>query len=446
MPPLWTYLQPLQNLLPKDEYDSTIKPLRPQLVDGRLVLYAPNRYLRDRVQRCHLKLIRELLAKDEGNGRLKSVKVEVGEPPAQSAPKGPKPSTGTPKKPRPRSRLDASFTFESFVSGHCNRVALGAALRVAENPGGGNGNGLLVLHSPPGLGKTHLMHAIGHCIHDREDGRLRVVICRTQQFLKDAVEAFKHRGGAVEKLLQHYQSADVLLFDDIQFISGAPRTQKEFLNIFNTLCDRNRQIVLTCDRHPNQLPDMENGLKSRIAGGLSVSIKPPDRETCIAILRRGAEEAQVSLAPGVAEHLAQEANSSVRELNSALRCAVQTAQIMKVETISMKLVVEALREFSGSRNLHVSIEDILCAVVECYKVKRSDIMSKRKPQHVVRARHMGMYLAREFTNRSYSDIGQVFGGKHHATVKSACEKVAERIRTTPEFEADYRRLVRDIRG
>lgn len=446
MPPLLTCLQQLQNLLPKDEYDSTIRPLRPQLVDGRLVLYAPNRYLRDRVRRRHLKPIRELLAKDEGNGRLESVEVEVGEPPGQLAPKGPKRSTDTPKKLRSQSRLDASFTFESFVSGHCNRVALGAALRVAENPGNGNGNGLLVLHGPPGLGKTHLMHAIGHCIRDREGGRLRVVVCRTQQFLKDAVEAFKQRGGAVEKLLQHYQSADVLLFDDIQFIGGAPHTQKEFLNIFNSLYDSNRQIVLTCDRHPNQLSDMENGLKSRIAGGLSVSIKPPDRETCIAILRRSAEEAQTSLAPGVAEHLAQEANSSVRELNSALNCAVQMAQVMNVETINMKLVVEALHEFSGSRNLHVSIEDILCAVVECYKVKRSDIMSKRKSQHVVRARHMGMYLAREFTNHSYSDIGQAFGGKHPATVKSACEKVAERIGTTPEVEVDYRRLVRDIRG
>lgn len=443
MPPSHTCFQQLQKRLPPDEYDSKIKPLRAQPMGKRLLLYAPNAYLRDEVRRRYLPLIEEFLAKDKENGGFESVEVRVGEPPAPSAPKGPKRSDSASRQPWPQSELNPSYTFGSFVSGSCNRVALAAALRVAEKPGGNNG--LLVLHGSAGLGKTHLMHAIGHCIRDREDSWLRVVSRRTQQFVKEMVGAFQQRGGAVEKLLPRYQSADVLLFDDIQFIRGARRTQEEFLNIFNALCDGNRQIVLTCDRHPNEIRDLESGLKSRIAGGLSVAVKPPDRKTCLAILERGLEREQVSLAPGVAEHLAKKANSSVRELNSALHYVIRTAQFTGVKTVSMKLVIDALHEHFGPRNLHVDMEDILCAVAKYYKVKRSAIMSDRRPQHLVRARHMAMYLARELTNRSYPDIGQTFG-RDHSTVNSACKKVAERKGTDPDLEAEYRSLVRDIRG
>ena len=442
MPPLHTCFQQLQNLLPPDEYNSKIKPLRSQRMGDRLVVYAPNRYLCDEFLRRYQSLIKGFLAK--GSDGLKSVEAKVGEPAAQSAPKGPKRSDGASRKPWRRSKLNPDFTFGGFVSGPCNRVALSAALQVAEKPGGNNG--LLVLHGFPGLGKTHLMHAIGHCIRDREDGRLRIVCCRTQKFVSGVVDAFKQRGGAVEKLLRHYQSADVLLFDDIQFIRRKPQCQEEFLKIFNALHDRDRQIVLTCNRHPNQISDLEGGLKDRIAGGLSVSVEPPDRKTCITILERMAEREQVSLAPGVAEHLAENANSSVRELNSALRCVIQKAEAMDVETVTMRLAADALCESLGQLNLHVSIEDVLCKVAKYYKVEESDILSKRRPQHLVRARHMAIYLARELTNRSYSDIGQFFGKRHHTTVKSACEKVAELKEANPGVEAEYRDLVRIIKG
>ena len=435
MPPSHTCFQQLQKRLPPDEYDSKIKPLRAQPMGKRLLLYAPNAYLRDEVRRRYLPHIKE-------NGGFESVEVRVGEPPVPSAPKGPKRSDSTSRQPWPRNKLNPSFTFGSFVPGSCNRVALAAASRVAEKPGGNNG--LLVLHGSQGLGKTHLMHAIGHCIHEREGDRLRVVSRRTQQFRKDMVGAFQQRGGAVEKLLLLYQSADVLLFDDIQFICGARQTQEEFLNIFNALSDGNRQIVLTCDCHPNEIRDLESGLKSRIAGGLSVAVKPPDRKTCLAILKRGLEREQVSLAPGVAEHLAQKANSDVRKLKGALDCVIQMARFMGVKTATMDLAIDALSGIEP-RNQRVGIEDILCAVAEYYKVKRSDIMSDRRPQHLVRARHMAMYLARELTNRSYPDIGQTFG-RDHSTVNSACKKVAERKGTDPDLEAEYRSLVRDIRG
>lgn len=442
MPPLH---KQLQDLLSPDEYNSIIKPLREERRGDRLVLYAPNRYVCGQVrQRCQPH-IDAWLAKNKANGDgLKSVEVKVGEPAAQPHHKGPKRSDGASGEPWPQSKLNPDFTFDSFVSGSCNRVALGAALRVAEKPGGSNG--LLVLHGSPGLGKTHLMHAVGHCIHGREDSRLRVVSRRTQQFKVDVVEALKQRGGAVEQLLRRYQSADVLLFDDIQFIRRAPRVQEEFLKIFNTLCDNNRQIVLTSDHHPNQIPDLGSGLKSRLAGGLSVAIKPPDRKTCITILERGTEREHMGLAPGVAEHLAEKANSSVRELNSALHCVIQMAQFMGAQTVTMQLVMDALHEFFGPRNLHVSLEGILCAVLKYYKVKRSDILSKRRHQHLVRPRQMAMHLAREHTNHSYSDIGQFFGERHHTTVKSASKTVAERRGANPEVEAEYRSLVRDIKG
>ena len=435
----------LQSQLSANEFDSWIKPLQARQFGDRLMLFASNRYMHDEVQHRYLERIEEALAGGrDGSQPIEAVKVIVGEPFA-SPPKGPKASrsNGAAKKPWQEGRLRPAFTFENFVAGECNRVPLAVAQQLAENPLGGSNP--LVIYGDVGNGKTHLRDAIGHRIQERASGQLRVVICHAQHFVRYMVEAFKQRGNAVEAILRHYQAADVLLIDDIQFLRRAPNTQEEFFKIFNILYDRGSQIVLTSDRHPSRIPDLDDGLKSRLAGGLNVAIKPPDRSMSIAVLMRKAQQESISLSSEVLGRIAHKAASSVRELLSALHCITQMAKITG-SGITVELVDEALDGFFGRYNRHVGLDDILGVLVERYDVGRSDILSVRRSQHLVHARHMGMYLARELTNFSYSEIGKAFGGRHHTTVKSACGKVAELRRAGPSVEAEYLSLVKQIRG
>lgn len=445
MSPWQICLPKLKSELPADEFDSWIKPLQARQVGGRLTLFAANRYMHDKVQRCYLRLIERALAEaGDGSQGIEAVEVVVGAPTAPP-PKGPKAarSNGAAKKPWQESRLRPAFTFENFVAGECNRVALAAAQKLAENTlGGGNP---LVIYGDVGNGKTHLRDAIGHCVQERAMGQLRVIACHTQQFLRYMVDALKQRGNAVEAILLHYQTADFLLIDDIQFMHGAPQTQQEFFKIFNMLYDRGSQIVLTSDRHPSRMDGLDDGLRSRLAGGLNVAVKPPDWPTSIALLMRKAQKEGASLSSEAAERIAHKAASSVRELIGALHCVTQMAKITNRE-ITVELVDEALDDFLGRHNQHIGLDDILRVLEERYKVGRSDVLSKRRSRHLVHARHMGMYLARELTNLSLSEIGKAFGGRHHTTVKSACKKVAELRKTDPSVDAEYLSLVRQIRG
>ena len=440
MPPWEMCLQKLQREISAEAFDSTIRPLQAQPFQGGIKLFAPNRYIRDEVKREYLSLITQLFAESTGSSPIHELEVEVGEP-LEPKSKGPKRSIrGKTGRLSALGMIDPAYTFENFVEGESNRFAKVAARKVADNPGR-NGNPLL-FHGSVGLGKTHLMQAIGNFIQSR-DAEAGIVYCHCQVFLESMVEAIRLGGGAMQKFAQRYQSAGVLLVDDIQFMAGAPQTQKEFLRIFNRVWDGGRQIVATCDRYPRFVKGLEGSLKSRFSGGLHVQIKPPGKAMRVAILKDKARARGVSLSEEVAGYIATVANSNVRELNGALQSVIGQAQFIGGE-VTLALAQEALRHLVGAQNRSINVGEILRTVADRYDVKPSEILSKRRYRHLVRARHLAMYLVKELTNRSYSDIGKEFGGNHHTTVKSACGKIEKLIQTDPELEEELRSLVSDL--
>ncbi|MDD9964331.1 MAG: chromosomal replication initiator protein DnaA [Gammaproteobacteria bacterium] len=440
MPPWETCLQKLQEHISADAFDSTIRPLQAQPFQGGIKLYAPNRYIRDEVKREYLPLIVELLAEFGGDGLVQALEIEVGQP-SEPKPKGPKPSIqGGNGKSRARGGLDPAYTFENFVEGESNRFAKDAAQRVADNPGSNNP---LLFHGSVGLGKTHLMQAIGNLIQSR-DADVRIVYCHCQVFLESMVEAVRLGGSAMQQFARRYQSADALLVDDIQFIAGAPQTQKEFLKIFNRLWDDGRQIVVTCDRYPRYVKGLEGSLKSRLSGGLHVQIKPPGKAMRVAILQSKALSRGVSLSEEVAGYIATVANANVRELDGALQSVIGQARFIGDE-ITLELAQDALRHLVGGPGRTINIGEILRTVADHYDVKPAEILSRRRYRHLVRSRHVAMYLVKELTNRSYSDIGKEFGGSHHTTVKSACAKIERLVQTDPGLDEEIHSLVADLK-
>ena len=441
MPPWETCLQKLQEHISADAFDSAIRPLQAQPFQGGIKLYAPNRYIRDEVKREYLPLIVEFLSEFGGDGLVQALEVEVGQP-SELKPKGPKPSLkGGNGRSRARGGLDPAYTFGSFVEGESNRFAKVAAQHVADDPGGSNNP--LLLHGSVGLGKTHLMQAIGNFIQSR-DADVRIVYCHCQVFLESMVEAVRLGGGAMQQFARRYQSADVLLVDDIQFIAGAPQTQKEFLKIFNRLWDDSRQIVVTSNRYPRYVQGLEGSLKSRLTGGLHVQINPPGKAMRVAILKSRAQSRGVSLSEEVAGYIATVANANVRELDGALQSVIGQARFIGGE-VTLALAQDALRHLVGGMGRIINIGEILRTVADHYDVKPAEILSKRRYRHVVRSRHVAMYLVKELTNRSYSDIGKEFGGRHHTTVKSACAKVERLVQTDPELDEEIRSLVSDLK-
>ncbi len=445
MPPWETCLQKLQEHISADAFDSTIRPLQAQPIQGGIKLYAPNRYIRDEVKREYLPLIVEFLAEFGGDSLIQALEVEVGQP---SEPKamGPRPSfRGGNGKNRGQGRahggLDPAYTFESFVEGESNRFAKVAAQQVAENPG--RSNNPLLVHGSVGLGKTHLMQAIGNLIQSC-DADVRIVYCHCQVFLESMVEAVRMGGGAMQQFARPYQSADALLVDDIQFIAGAPQTQKEFLRIFNRLWDAGRQIVVTCDRYPRFVKGLEGSLKSRLSGGLHVQIKPPGKAMRVAIVKSKAQSRGVSLSDDVAGYIATVANANIRELDGALQSVIGQARFIGDE-ITLELAQDALRHLVGGPGRVINIGEILRSVADHYDVNPSEILSKRRYRHLVRSRHVAMYLVKELTNRSYSDIGKEFGGSHHTTVKSACAKIERLVQSDPELDEEINSLFADLK-
>lgn len=427
----------LQQTLPDHEFDKKIRPLQAQQVAGRWTLYAPNRYIQEAVQEQYLERIQSLLAYSENQGR--SIDVEVGEP-LGGLPKGPKRTDGVPKAVvRKPNGMQPSFTFDAFVPGKSSRLAYAAARLMADKPG--DGNSPLLIYGGVGIGKTHLMQAVGHELHNRSPN-LKIVFCHGQVFVEQMVNAFRRNGEAVEKLAERYRSAAMLLFDDVQFLSSAYRTQREFLRIFNGLTDRKGQIVITCNCYPGQVEGLDDGLKSRLGGGLSVELRPPERAVAVAILKREAKRHNVVLTEEVANYIAGLAGGDIRSLKGALQNVAQRA-LLSAGPITMTLAREALRHL---RSRLVSVNDILRVVAAHYGLKSSDILSKQRPQLMVRARHMAMSLARDLLHLSNSDIGKVMGGKHHSTVNSACAKMENLRSGNPDVDDEYCRLVRDLKG
>ena len=336
------------------------------------------------------------------------------------------------------SSLNTQFTFETFVEGKSNQLALAASRQVAENPGASYNP--LFLYGGVGLGKTHLMHAVGNSLV-KHNPNARVVYLHSERFVADMVKALQLN--AINDFKRYYRSVDALLIDDIQFFAGKERSQEEFFHTFNALLEGGQQMILTCDRYPKEISGVEERLKSRFGWGLTVAVEPPELETRVAILMKKAEQHRVDLPHEAAFFIAQRIRSNVRELEGALKRVIASAHFMG-RKIDIDLIRESLKDLLALQDKQVSIDNIQRTVAEYYKIKVADILSKRRSRSVARPRQIAMALSKELTSHSLPEIGDAYGGRDHTTVLHACRKVKELTGTDSEIRDDYKNLLRSL--
>jgi chromosomal replication initiator protein len=337
-----------------------------------------------------------------------------------------------------KSNLNEDFVFENFVQGKSNQLAMAAAKQISENPG--ESYNPLFIYGGVGLGKTHLMHAVGNALNKRKQGA-KVVYLHSERFVADMIKALQLN--AINDFKRYYRSVDALLIDDIQFFAGKERSQEEFFHTFNALLEGGQQIILTCDRYPKEINGLEERLKSRFGWGLTVAIEPPELETRVAILKSKAEQVHIDLPNDAAFFIAQRIRSNVRELEGAFKRVVANSQFTQ-RAISVDLVREALKDLLALQDRLVSIDNIQRVVAEYYKIKVSDLHSKRRSRSVARPRQVAMYLSKELTNHSLPEIGESFGGRDHTTVLHACRKIRELIDSDSDINEDVKNLLRTL--
>jgi len=438
----------LQEELPAQQYSMWIRPLQCVINNNIVTLFAPNRFVLDWVRDKYLNRLNELVSlNDPVNPPM--LRFDVGSIPDSNADqvvnnlptlqstavKKTKSTTGNnlPKTANVRDK----YTFDNFVEGKSNQLARAAASQVADNPG--SAYNPLFIYGGTGLGKTHLLHAVGNGIlANKPDAKIAYM--HSERFVQDMVRALQNN--EMEKFKQYYRSVDALLIDDIQFFVGKDRTQEEFFHTFNALLEGNQQIILTSDRYPKEV-DVEDRLKSRFGWGLTIAIEPPELETRVAILKRKAEESHINLADEVAFFIAKRLRSNVRELEGALNRVVANANFTG-RAITIDFVREALRDLLALQDKLVTIDNIQRTVAEYYKIKVSDLLSKRRNRSVARPRQIAMALSKELTNHSLPEIGDAFGGRDHTTVLHACRKVKSLREETHDIKEDYSNLIRTL--
>jgi chromosomal replication initiator protein len=434
----------LEAELPEAQFNTWIRPLQ-AVEDGRtLRLLAPNRFVVDWVNENVVSRISELVDA-VGSPPAPSVVLEVGSRAVAPPPPAPiLPQNGrSPAKDLPSllgSRLNPDFTFTSFVEGKSNQLARAAAMQVAENPG--RAYNPLFIYGGVGLGKTHLMHAVGNMIRGRNE-RARVAYVHSERFVGDMVKALQHN--TINDFKTAYRSLDALMIDDIQFFAGKDRSQEEFFHTFNALFEGQQQIILTCDRYPKEVEGLEERLKSRFGWGLTVAIEPPELETCVAILMSKAAQTRVDLPEEVAFFIAKRIRSNVRELEGALRRVVANSQFTG-RAITMDFAKEALRDLLALQDRLVTIENIQKTVAEYYKIRVADLLSKRRSRSIARPRQVAMALSKELTSHSLPEIGDAFGGRDHTTVLHACRVIKELRESNTRTSEDYSNLLRTLAG
>ena len=439
---LWNQcLRVLQAELPEQQFNTWIRPL--QAVDDGSVLrlLAPNRFVVDWLQQHHMQRILQLV---EENGGGTEVVVEVGSRRAAAAPveqQRPRATTIQATSHAPvASRLNPAFTFENFVEGKSNQLARAAATQVGENPG--LSYNPLFIYGGVGLGKTHLMHAIGAAMI-KANPKARVSYVHSERFVGDMVKGLQHN--TISEFKRSYRSLDALLIDDIQFFAGKERSQEEFFHTFNALLEGQRQIILTCDRYPKEVNGLEERLKSRFGWGLTVSIEPPELETSVAILMSKAAADGIALPEEVAFFIAKRIRSNVRELEGALRRVIANYRFTG-RAIDLAFAKEALRDLLALQDRLVSIENIQKTVAEYFKIRVGDLLSKKRTRSIARPRQIGMALAKELTNHSLPEIGDAFGGRDHTTVLHGCRRIESLRETDKRLDDDYLNLLRTLTG
>ncbi|MEH6346848.1 MAG: chromosomal replication initiator protein DnaA [Bermanella sp.] len=484
----------LQDELPAQQFNTWIRPLRANESEQGLVVSAPNRFVKDWVKDKFLNRIESLLSELNG-GRLLPCKIEIGgksttpafisnsgtnkasaktDSPRAAAPRARvsapviqeelvpvEPAQKAPVRshvvaaPRPmgkieprkvqvegsiqhQSGLNKRFTFDTFVEGKSNQLAHAAAQQIAQNPGGSYNP--LFIYGGVGLGKTHLMLAVGNQIQ-KQNPNAKVVYLHSERFVADMVKALQLN--AINEFKRYYRSVDALLIDDIQFFAGKERSQEEFFHTFNALLEGGQQMILTCDRYPREIKGLEDRLKSRFGWGLTVAVEPPELETRVAILMKKAEEEGIDLPHEAAFFVAQKIRSNVRELEGALKRVIANAAFTGSK-ITLPFIKESLKDLLALQDKQVSIENIQRFVAEYYKIKMSDMTSKRRTRSIARPRQVAMALSKELTNHSLPEIGSAFGGRDHTTILHGCRKVKELRETNADIREDYKNLFRSL--
>jgi chromosomal replication initiator protein len=480
----------LREELPAQLFNTWIRPLQAEAEGDELRIYAPNRFVLDWVNEKYLGRLIELMS-DHTDGSAPALSLLIGSrrsstprtastaplaaaatPPASPAP-APQPaaaqavaaappadpapsrdsfdSMSAPSNSRGESRsvqvegglkhtsyLNRTFTFENFVEGKSNQLARAAAWQVADNPK--HGYNPLFLYGGVGLGKTHLMHAVGNHLL-KKNPNAKVVYLHSERFVADMVKALQLN--AINEFKRFYRSVDALLIDDIQFFARKERSQEEFFHTFNALLEGGQQVILTSDRYPKEIEGLEERLKSRFGWGLTVAVEPPELETRVAILMKKADQAKVELPHDAAFFIAQRIRSNVRELEGALKRVIAHAHFMGRD-ITIELIRESLKDLLALQDKLVSVDNIQRTVAEYYKIKISDLLSKRRSRSVARPRQVAMALSKELTNHSLPEIGDVFGGRDHTTVLHACRKINELKESDADIREDYKNLLRTL--
>ena len=438
-------LNRLRNELSPDQFNTYVAPLQAIGEGNSLRLLAPNPYVVTWLRQNCLERIRELARDPAGASEPLQVSIDVGTRgpgtdvlmPAQNTPAAASAAVAR-SEFLTGARLNPDFTFESFVEGKSNQLARAGAFQVAENPGVSYNP--LFLYGGVGLGKTHLMHAIGNRILQKNPGA-RVSYVHSERFVSDMVRALQNN--RMDEFKRSYRSLNALLIDDIQFFAGKDRSQEEFFHTFNALFEERQQIVLSCDRYPKEVDGLEDRLKTRFGWGLTVAIEAPELETSVAILMKKASLEGVPLPSEVAFLIAKRIRSNVRELEGALRRVIATSRFLDRE-ITMEFAKKALGDLLSLQDRLVTIENIQKTVAQYYKIRVADLMSKRRNRAVARPRQIAMSLAKELTERSYPEIGDAFGGKDHTTVLHACKRIKELRETDMRVREDYANLLRTL--
>ncbi|HRE12786.1 MAG TPA: chromosomal replication initiator protein DnaA [Usitatibacteraceae bacterium] len=442
MDSLWhSLVSELKKDLPAQQYDTWIKPLKGERRGDHLRVVAPNHHV--------LRWIRSnLLSKLESRaervaGSALQVDLVLDEKPVEPEIVVPEPvvvAAPSERPPRDEHRLNPSFTFGNFVNGKANQIARAAAIQVAENPG--TAYNPLFIYGGTGLGKTHLLQAIGTEVLKRNP-KAKVRYIHAEQFVADVVRAYQHK--SFDSLKRYYRSLDLFLIDDVQFFVGKSKSQEEFFYTFNALFEAHKQVCITSDCFPREVTGIEDRLISRFGWGLTVAVEPPELEMRVAILLKKAEIDGYHLDDAVAFFIAKHIRSNVRELEGALKRVIAYARFNNT-TVTVASAREALKDLLAVLTRQVSIENIQKTVADYYKIKVSEMYSKKRFRSVARPRQVAMALAKELTQQSLPEIGESFGGRDHTTVLHACRKVAELRETDQEFARDYAQLQQILLG
>jgi len=422
--------------LPSQQFNTWIKPLKPIFNTNSLTLIAPNRFVLQWIKDRFLMAI-EKMAMEHPDGPV-SITLALEDKGLSPTP-GPVATLKAPPK-RDHSRLNPDFTFDNFVTGRANQLARAAAVQVAEHPG--YAYNPLFIHGGVGLGKTHLLLAIGNFVrqHD-ENSRIRYI--HAEQYVSDVVRAYQHK--AFDEFKRYYHSLDLLLIDDIQFLGNKNRTQEEFFYAFNALIEAHKQVIITCDTFPKELEGIEDRLISRFGWGLTVQVEPPELEMRVAILLKKSSLEGFELSEAVAFFVAKHIQSNVRELEGALKRISAYARFSGL-AISLDTAREALKDLLAAQSRLITVENIQRIVADYYKLKVADMYSKKRSRAVARPRQVAMALAKELTQLSFPDIGEAFGGRDHTTVLHACRKVAALKQHDNEIARDFCALIQILKS